>query len=98
MIPAKMLDIYINRNETVIVDVRNQEEYNRGHIRGAINISYEEESKLCQLSKSKTYIVYCDRGAVSLIAARLMIKCGLNVKAITGGIVAYRGVNYIDMQ
>lgn len=98
MIPAKMLDIYIERNETVILDVRNQDEYSKGHIRGAINISYEEEGKLCQLSKNKTYIVYCDRGALSLIAARLMIKCGLNVKVITGGIVAYRGVNYIDMQ
>lgn len=96
MIPAKELDRYIGRQEYEIIDLRAEEEYAQGHIRGAKHINYDDESSLLLLPKDRVYILYCDRGGVSLITARFMQGQGYRIKAVSGGIMAYRGVNYVD--
>lgn len=98
IIPAKDLDEYIGRKGYEIVDLRDRQEYSRGHIRGACNIYYDDEDKLLELPKDKTYILYCDRGGASLIAARFMEQHGYKVKTVSGGILSYRGANYVDMR
>ena len=40
-ISAKMLDYYVRRFDTVIIDLRNEKEYAAGHVRTAYNIPYE---------------------------------------------------------
>jgi rhodanese-related sulfurtransferase len=46
-------------NNLVIVDVREAEDYNKGHIPGAINIPREEWGNPQGLSRDKTNVVYC---------------------------------------
>jgi rhodanese-related sulfurtransferase len=46
-------------NNLVVVDVREAEDYNKGHIPGAINIPREEWSKPQGLGRDKTNVVYC---------------------------------------
>lgn len=49
----------------IVLDVRSKEEFNAGHIKGAINISHDEiEKHLAKLSgyENKTVIVHCRSG------------------------------------
>lgn len=62
----------------IIVDVREKIEYQKGHIKDAINIPVGklENSKL---KKSKKIIVYCKSGTRSNKAYEILKKMGYNV-------------------
>jgi len=83
---------YIGDPNTVIIDLRDQKEYDAGHIPTAVNIPYEELDKQTNsLGLHTLLIFYCDRGNISLLAARDLMKYGYNIKSLYGGINAYRG-------
>jgi rhodanese-related sulfurtransferase len=48
-----------NEDNLVIVDVREAEDFNKGHIPGAISVPKEEWSSPDGLSRDKTNVVYC---------------------------------------
>ena len=77
----------------IILDVRTQEEYDQGHIPGAIVISHEEiEEKAEQVltDKEQLILVYCRSGRRSKIAADALVKLGYtNVKEF-GGIITWK--------
>ena len=74
----------------IILDVRTQEEYDQGHIPGAIVISHEEiEEKAEQVltDKEQFILVYCRSGRRSKIAAEALVELGYtNIKEF-GGII-----------
>ena len=74
----------------VILDVREQEEFAEGHIKGAILLPYTEiESKAEAVlpDKDKLILVYCRSGRRSKIAAESLVSLGYtNVKEF-GGII-----------
>ena len=76
--------------EHIILDVREQNEYDAGHIPGAILIPYTEiENKAEEMlpDKDKLILVYCRSGRRSKIAAESLSKLGYtNVKEF-GGII-----------
>ena len=76
--------------EHIILDTREQYEFDEGHIKGAILIPYTEiESKAEQMlpDKNKLILVYCRSGRRSKIAAESLAKLGYtNVKEF-GGII-----------
>ncbi len=83
---------YIGKRNVLIIDLRDKEEFDAGHIPTAINIPYEDlEYKKKQLSRNLLLIFYCDRGNISLLAARDLMKDGYNIKSLYGGLHAYRG-------
>lgn len=83
---------YIGKQNVVIIDLRDREEYLAGHIPSAVNIPYEDlEEQKASLKRYKLLVFYCDRGHISLMAARDLIKDGYNIKSLYGGIRAYRG-------
>ena len=83
---------YIGRKNVVIIDLREKEEYLAGHIPTAVNIPYEDlEDNKGVLSRNNLLILYCDRGHISLMAARDLIKDGYNIKSLYGGFRVYRG-------
>lgn len=83
---------YIAKNNVLIIDLREREEYQTGHIPSAVNIPYEElEERKYSLQRNKLLIFYCDRGNISLLAARDLMKDGYNIKSLYGGIRAYTG-------
>ena len=78
-IPPSDLNIMLEKqaNDFTIVDVRDIEEYNEGHIPGAINIpvaTFASQSEV--LDKKKKIIVYCNSGGRSYNAYRKLIKLG----------------------
>ena len=76
--------------EHSVLDTREQNEYDEGHIPGAILIPYTEiENKAIEMipDKDKLILVYCRSGRRSKIAAEALSKLGYtNVKEF-GGII-----------
>ena len=74
----------------IILDVRTQEEYDQGHIPGAIVISHEEiEARAEEVlpDKEQLILVYCRSGRRSKIAAEALVELGYtNIKEF-GGII-----------
>ncbi len=83
---------YIERNnkEVFLIDVRSTQEYEEGHLRGAISIpSYEIEDKIEKVVSDKKSIVilYCQTGRRSKKSVDILEKMGYtNVYNIEGGI------------
>lgn len=67
------------QEDTIILDVRTKEEYQEGHIKGAINIPYDEINEDVDLDKNKTIMVYCKSGKRSSIAYEALKKIGYKV-------------------
>lgn len=89
-IPAKELDRYVHEGR-LIIDLRSPQEYRERHIKGAVNIPYEAMEKLFSVGKQRELILYCERGAMSMAAARELAARNYRVKTVVGGIQAYRG-------
>ena len=74
----------------IILDVRTQEEYDEGHILGAIVISHEEIEEKAEdvlTDKDQLILVYCRSGRRSKIAAEALAELGYtNIKEF-GGII-----------
>ena len=74
----------------IILDVRTQEEYDQGHIPGAIVISHEKISEKAEevlTDKDQLILVYCRSGRRSKLAAEALVELGYtNIKEF-GGII-----------
>ena len=74
----------------IILDARTQEEYDEGHIPGAIVISHEEIAEKAEdvlTDKDQLILVYCRSGRRSKIAAEALVELGYtNIKEF-GGII-----------
>ena len=79
-----------NEEGYIILDVRTQEEYDEGHIPGAIVISHEkieEKAEEVLTDKNQLILVYCRSGRRSKIAAEVLVELGYtNIKEF-GGII-----------
>ena len=74
----------------IILDTRTQEEYDEGHIPGAILIPYDEITEKAEgilTDKDQLILVYCRSGRRSKIAAQSLVELGYtNIKEF-GGII-----------
>lgn len=76
------------------MDARTPEEFNEGHIPGAVNIDVKGENfdaKVAELDKSRPVAVYCRSGRRSKVAAERMTNAGLNVTELSEGILSWKG-------
>ena len=96
-ISGKMLDYYVGRKDSFIIDLRSQEEFHAGHIKGAVNVPYEKfaEMQIYDFPKGKILVLYCERGGASLRAARILARNGYKTKSVIGGMNEYRGRNLV---
>lgn len=91
MIAAKDIDRWLTRKDVFLIDLRTSEEFLVKHIKGAVNISYEKLKNCHVLPRDMTIILYCERGSVSMVAAKELTEKGYKIKTVIGGIHAYRG-------
>lgn len=86
----KAKEIMDSEEGYIILDVRTQEEYDEGHIPGAIVISHEEIAEKAEdvlTDKDQLILVYCRSGRRSKIAAEALVELGYtNIKEF-GGII-----------
>lgn len=77
-------------NNSVILDVRTLDEYNEGHIEGAVLLTdneLEEKAESTLPDKEATILVYCRSGRRSASAARELINMGYTNVYDFGGII-----------
>ena len=85
----------INATENaVIIDLRTPEEFEKGHIKNALNLNWdgtEFEQQLATLDKIQPIFVYCLSGGRSSDATNKMRKEGFeNVVEMPGGMMEWR--------
>lgn len=83
----------INHENAVVIDVRNQDSFKKGHIIDAILISSEEiksSPKKLDKYKKRPIILVCATGLESPKLAALLLKQGYNAYSLTGGLRAWR--------
>lgn len=77
------------RPNTVVLDVRTEEEWEDGHIEGAILLPVDElRSRYAELDSAKEYAVYCGVGYRAYNACLFLKAKGYRVKNISGGMRA----------
>lgn len=81
----------VDKTEAMIIDSRTKEEYDFGHIEGAINIPVDEiRSRLNEIPRDKKIIVYCAVGLRGYIASRILMQHGYtDVYNLSGGYRTY---------
>lgn len=85
-------DAFLNRIEEpnmTLIDIRTKQEYDSGHIDGAINIDFyasDFAQQLDKLEKAGAYSIYCRSGSRSGVALGVMKDLGFtNVADLQGG-------------
>lgn len=73
--------------ETILVDVREPEEYQMGHVPGAVSIPQADlASRLAELPKQQPILVICQAGMRSLRCAQFLRQMGYSkVASVSGG-------------
>lgn len=84
----------IDENEKLqIVDVRTAQEFETGHIKGAINIDWKSPDfakNIEQIKKKKPVLIYCRSGRRSLAAMNKMMELGFKeTYNMEGGIIVW---------
>ena len=76
----------------LILDVRTAEEYEAGHIPGAINIHFQEiEERIDEIGQNGPVVVYCERGIRANIAERALQDAGItSIRHLEGDISLWR--------
>jgi rhodanese-related sulfurtransferase len=96
-VSAQQLVDLVNRENAVVLDVRDKKEFQAGHIVNSVNIPYTAlESRVDELSKYKErpLVVACKMGQHSGTAGTLLRKQGFSdVRRLTGGIAEWRNQN-----
>jgi NADPH-dependent 2,4-dienoyl-CoA reductase/sulfur reductase-like enzyme/rhodanese-related sulfurtransferase len=75
-----------DHQNTVLVDVRTEREFENGHFEGAVNIPVDSlRERIGELDKAKEILEYCQVGQRGYVASRILTQKGFKVKNISGG-------------
>jgi len=84
-----------------IIDVRSPEEFAAGHLKGALNIPFnqiDEYQDLLNSLKGKTLVVYCRSGRRAGIFEKALSKEGFNLLHLSGDMNAWQAENLPTVQ
>ena len=97
IISVKESVVLINRQPTILVDVRIANEFTLGRIDNSLNIPLEQLAEnIDKLKKNsnKTILVYCQKGFRSSQAVKILNKLGIDsAVSIDGGLDAWQKDN-----
>ena len=79
-----------NAAGAAVIDVGDVEEYNRGHIPGAVSLPLGDLSRdltaaRCQIRRDAPVYVLCAAGSRSLIATGMLMHSGYDAYSVLGG-------------
>ncbi|WP_421743083.1 FAD-dependent oxidoreductase [Cellulomonas sp.] len=84
--PAQLDDVLA---DTLVLDVRSQAEFDRGHLKGALHIPHTElRGRLDEVrtaAAGRPVSVHCGSGVRSHIATRVLLAEGLDARNLSGG-------------
>ena len=92
-ISAQAAQEMITNGDVLILDVRTKQEFEDGHIKGALNIDIRESDFMTQIEKldrSKNYIIHCKSGGRSAVALEKIKDMGFSTMYhMNGGIIEW---------
>lgn len=79
-------------NTVTLIDVRTADEYEVGHIDGAINIPVDSmRERMSEIDSSKPIWLYCGVGLRGYLASNILLQNGFtNVRNLVGGLKTYK--------
>ena len=81
----------IRQTESVVLDVREPDEFTEDHVEKAVNIPLGSiRQSLGELDRNREILAYCEQGKRSYYACRILQLNGFNCHNISGGIKTYR--------
>jgi rhodanese-related sulfurtransferase len=84
----------MNNGNTVVVDVREHDEFNKGHIESAVNLplsKIKEQISSFDAYKSNQVLIVCQDGTRSATTGKIITKAGhKDVFVITGGMQSWQ--------
>ncbi len=91
--PAQLTEL-INREDALVLDLRAQAEFEKGHIIGAKHVlpsQIEPEGKLLAKAKESPVVLVCAAGVTASAAAEKLVKAGFKrIGVLDGGIGAWQ--------
>jgi rhodanese-related sulfurtransferase len=100
--PEALLALAASANPPLILDVRSADEYEHGHVPGAVNIPHDQvAARLAELEKSpkRDIVVYCESGRRAGMAVDELRGAGFeNVRHLTGDMAAWREAGRVTEQ
>lgn len=91
IIGAKDIRVYMKQKDAVLVDLREPEEYGRGHIPGAVNIPAGKlQMYMRRTDRNRIYIFYCQHGSLSFQEGKKYVRAGFRICSLAGGMDGYQ--------
>jgi rhodanese-related sulfurtransferase len=82
----------VQEGKVTVLDVRTEDEFKEGHIKGAKNVDFNAEDfakKAAQVDKSKPVLVHCQAGGRSTKSLPTLEKLGFEIYHLDGGFSAW---------
>lgn len=97
-ISPQQLTLLVNREDGLIVDIRNKAEFDKGHIAGALNLAMDKIQKKdfgsLENKQSTPIIVVCNAGMSAGGVSNTLFKSGFtNVSLLQGGMNTWIGAS-----
>ena len=86
----ELIEMQDSKADFVLLDVREQDEYEASNIDGSVLVPLSEfDDRIQELDKGKAYVVHCKMGGRSAQAVELLLKNGFDAVNVAGGITAW---------
>ncbi|MCO5233613.1 MAG: CoA-disulfide reductase [Chitinophagales bacterium] len=86
MINYDTMEEFVKESNAILLDVRTNNEFSKGHILGAMNLPLDDlRDNLNLLDKRNKYVVYCQVGLRGYLAYKILKNNGFNVVNLNGG-------------
>ena len=79
-----------NRDEYVVIDIRDSSSFDYGHIPGALNIPQDEiVERVKKFNEKKDLYIYCKSGIISKQIAEELVDNGFSAYSLKGGYISW---------
>ena len=96
-VTAQVLVRLVNKDDAIVIDLRDKNEFAAGHIAGAVNLpyaSYANRSEELNVYKNRPVVLVCKIGQhSSAIGSKLLAAGFADVKRLVGGMTEWQGAN-----
>lgn len=86
----------INKQDALVVDIRDKKEFSTGHLANALNVPYSNLAQRMQeleAHKHRPIILVCKTGTTVSVAARMLNEKGFNTFRLGGGMMEWNAQN-----
>jgi rhodanese-related sulfurtransferase len=88
----------LDRTDALLVDVRETEEFSRGHIPKAVNLPLSRlRSRYMELQKDRVIWLYCAVGQRAYFATRFLTQQGYRAVNLSGGYTTYKSLKAVGI-